>query len=304
MPIIVGSPRSGTTLLRFMLDSHPSLAIPPETGFLTIGQELLETAPDRDWFFRSVTTFPEGAPGWKDFGIDAQAFQARLAQIRTFCLTEGFRLFYRMYAERFGKSRWGDKTPLYGHHLQHIQQQIPEARFIHIIRDGRDASLSLRQCWFSPGNDMKVLADFWQNNIVKTREQATHVDHYMEVRYEDLLTDTEAVVRNICHFIELPFDDAMLRYAERTPARLDEHLGRFGADGSELVSQERRRLQQIKTTTPPDRSRAGVWKTDLTQWEIEAFEGVAGDLLSVLGYEVITAQAARQATAAVRSASS
>jgi len=85
MPIIVGAPRPGTTLLRFMLDTHPEMAIPPETGFLAL--------------------FPH---------------------------------FYQLYASRFAKPRWGDKTPSYCHHMQNIEEVLPEAHFIHIIRDGRD----------------------------------------------------------------------------------------------------------------------------------------------------------------------
>src|SRR5262249_51644891 len=109
MPFIVGSPRSGTTLLRFMLDSHPELAIPPETGFLLIGKELSGTGDDlREQFFQAITSYPPEAPGWADFHIPTEEFHARLGQLRPFTVADGFRLFYRMYAERFGKRRWGE----------------------------------------------------------------------------------------------------------------------------------------------------------------------------------------------------
>ena len=65
MPIIVGCPRSGTTLLRFMLDTHPKLAIPPETGFFGIAPQLQREGNElRDEFFESIINFPSGIPSW------------------------------------------------------------------------------------------------------------------------------------------------------------------------------------------------------------------------------------------------
>lgn len=71
MPVIVGAPRSGTTLLRLMLYAHPGLAVPPETGFLALcgrGLESSETSPER--FVDTTSDFPPDAPTWPDFGID------------------------------------------------------------------------------------------------------------------------------------------------------------------------------------------------------------------------------------------
>src|SRR5437773_11128912 len=170
MPIIVGSPRSGTTLLRFMLDSHPELAIPPETGFL-------KRRPKRWWsrkslreiFFRAVINYPSPVPVWPDFEIPEEAFWEALTEITPFTIAEGYRAFYRLYAARFGKSRWGDKTPLYCLDLNAIRRVLPEARFIHIIRDGRDAALSLRRMWFSPGWEIETQAAYWRTCALAAR---------------------------------------------------------------------------------------------------------------------------------------
>lgn len=72
-------------------------------------------------------------------------------------LAEGVRLFYRLYARRHGKARWGDKTLLYRLHLTEIEKILPEAHFIHSIRDGRDVALSLREVWFAPSQDISAL---------------------------------------------------------------------------------------------------------------------------------------------------
>src|SRR5687767_5630613 len=97
MPIIVGAPRSGTTLLRFMLDAHPEIAIPPETGFLIVGPTLKGKGDKlRQRFFHAVTNYPESSPAWPDFEISAEEFRSALEEIVPFDISEGFRAFYRL----------------------------------------------------------------------------------------------------------------------------------------------------------------------------------------------------------------
>src|SRR5258708_13374116 len=135
MPIIVGAPRSGTTLLRLMLDSHPALAIPPETGFLKLAANLKgRDRKLRERFVRALMTYPVEAPCWPDFEISEEALRTALTTITPFSIADGYRAFYRLYAGRFGKSRWGDKTPLYCMDLPTIRKALPDTRFVHIIR--------------------------------------------------------------------------------------------------------------------------------------------------------------------------
>lgn len=296
MPIVVGSPRSGTTMLRLMLDAHPELAVPPETGFLILGKDLAGTGRElRERFFQTVTGFPAEAPGWGDFHIPADRFHARLQEIDPFTAAEGFRLFYRMYAERFGKARWGDKTPNYCRHLTNIGRLLPEARFVHLVRDGRDAAVSLRQRWFSPGHDIAVQAHHWRDNVLKARRQGAACRHYLEVRYEDLVCETEAVLRRICSFAELEFHPDLLRFHERAPARVAEHQGRYRGDGSAVVTRVERLRQQASSHLPPDPRRIGAWRQALTGEEVRCFEEIAGDLLRVFGYAVGAVQTNGQA---------
>jgi len=63
---------------------------------------------------------------------------SELQKITPFHVDAAIRCFYRLYAAQLGKERWGDKTPSYGRHMRAIEQVLPEACFIHIIRDGRD----------------------------------------------------------------------------------------------------------------------------------------------------------------------
>lgn len=286
MPIIVGSPRSGTTLLRFMLDAHPDIAIPPETGFLTFAPKLRGSGDKlRENFFRAIVNHPEPVPCWPDFEVPEESFRAALAEINPFTIPDGYRAFYRLYAARFGKSRWGDKTPLYCLGLDAIRRILPEARFIHIIRDGRDAALSLRKMWFSPGWEIETQAAYWRKCILAARRAGRGRPDYLEVRYEDLILHTRATLQQICDHSNLSFDDAMLDYHTRTPERLKEHKGRTRADGTPLLTQEQRLLQQARTTKPPDPACVFAWKSVMSVDERQRFQRVAGDLLKDLGYE-------------------
>ena len=114
MPVVVGVGRSGTTLLRLMLDAHPDLCLPGETGFLLPVFDAVRHGEQVDAarFADLVTSFQT----WPDLGTDADTFTAALQRLDPFSVTAGTREFYRLYAAARGKSRWGDKTPVYGQH--------------------------------------------------------------------------------------------------------------------------------------------------------------------------------------------
>src|SRR6266436_558019 len=286
MPIIVGAPRSGTTLLRLMLDTHPELAIPPETGFLKLAIELKGRDHKlRERFIRALTRYPTEAPCWPDFEIPEAVFRTALTAISPFSIADGYRAFYRLYAGRFGKSRWGDKTPLYCMDLPTIREVLPEARFVHIIRDGRAVALSLKRMWFSPSDKIGDLARYWRHCVLEARRAGAGRPDYLEIRYEDLILNADTTLRQICDFIDLEYDEAMLQYYVRAPFRLREHKGRTLSDGTSLVTQEARIGQQQRTTEPLDPTQVFAWKSVISPTEKKEFEAVAGDLLADLGYE-------------------
>jgi len=269
-----------------MLDSHPALAIPPETGFLNLATELRGRDRNlRERFVRALTNYPTEVPCWPDFEIPEEAFRSALNAISPFSIADGYRTFYRLYAGRFGKPRWGDKTPLYCMNLPTIRKILPEARFVHIIRDGRAASLSLRRMWFSPSEKIADLASYWRNCVLEARRGGGGSPDYLEVRYEDLILNAEGTLRRICNFIDLEYDEVMLQYYIRAPVRLKEHKGRTFSDGTSLVTQEQRIRQQQRTTEPPDPTQVFGWMTSISARERKEFEAVAGDLLAALGYE-------------------
>ena len=301
MPIVVGVGRSGTTLLRLMLDAHPELAMTHETGFIPLMHTLrsplhrgfysrLRTAAQghgwsnslREEFLQLVTS----QPNWADFHIPREQLRESLTQLEPFNVTDGLRVFFRLYAARFGKPRWGDKTPNYCLHLATIEQILPETRFIHIIRDGRDASLSVRGLHFAPGRDMETLASHWVRTINAARLQARRCSHYLEVRYEDIVLDTTTVLRKVCAFAELDYDARMEQYYQSAPLRIDELEPTRDRRGNVLVTRETRQQTNRLTTQPPQPARIARWKSDMTQDERATFNRIGGALLKDLGYEV------------------
>jgi hypothetical protein len=282
VPFVVGLGRSGTTILRLMLDAHPEVAVPPETGFIPRVAGL-EGARLRNRFFRVMTR----QPAWPDYGIPAEHFREALRKIGGFfTVADGVRCFYETYAARRGKVRYGDKTPPYRAHMPLIDSLLPEARFVHLIRDGRDVALSRRGLWFESGESVSDVARAWRNEVGSARTQGRAVRHYLEVRYEDLVAKPAAELGRICEFVELPYDPAMLRYHKNAASRLGEIGGRVARGGTVRSTREQRLAALESTTRPPDASLAGRWKRDMPEEDRREFERVAGDLLRELGYEV------------------
>jgi Sulfotransferase family len=280
-PFIVGVPRSGTTLLRLMLDAHPELSIPPEMGFMPAVADLRGRGDSlRRAFFEAVTAMPS----WDDAHVPREVFERALGGVEPFTVGEGVRVFYRLYAARFGKARWGDKTPAYCLHMDRIERLLPEARFVHIIRDGRDVALSVRGLWFSPGDRVEDAALRWRDWILTARRLGKRRRHYTEVRYEELIADAPSVLRKVCDFVGLEYDARMERYYESSPARLDEVQTMYRADGSPLITKEERLYNQRFTTRPPERSRVFRWRSEMDAESRARFAAVAGDLLEELGY--------------------
>jgi hypothetical protein len=263
-----------------MIDAHPAVAVPPETGFLTA---LADLDPATD-IARAAWETMTGFHTWPDFHIEPAALRARLDRDGS-TPADAARAFYRLYAERFGKDRFGDKTPAYGNAMDRIASLLPEARFVHIIRDGRDVTLSVRRLWFRPGDSVEACAADWSARLARARALGSQVPHYLEIRYERLVTFPEETLESICRFLELRFDPLMLTYHTRAPARLNEHEARHDADGRLVVAKAQRLDNQRYVTEPPRLDRIGRWKKEMNESEVLRFDAVAGEWLDRLGYD-------------------
>ncbi len=285
-PFVVGATRSGTTLLRLMLDAHPEIAIPSETHFIP---ELVSAREKHGATREQMLELLTSHRRWGDFTIEPEELAERWAAIEPLTGADAVRAFYALYADKQGKhgARWGDKTPGYVKSMREIQTYLPEARFIHLIRDGRDVALSvLKQTW-GP-QSIEAAAEKWRSRVNRGRSQAPYLGYYMEVKFEDLVLHTERELRRICEFIDLPFDERMLGYHETAEQRLQEKARELPRAHGEAVSAEKRLLSHAKTFEPPNPAMIGTWKERMSPADRGAYEALAGDLLGDLGYETAT----------------
>jgi sulfotransferase family protein len=267
-----------------MLDAHPDLTIPPETHFIHHAAKACANAPNpRKAFLDTVMSHRK----WGDHGIEGGLLAQRITALQPFDLSEALRAFYELYAKRFGKPRWGDKTPPYVHRMTLIQDLLPEAGFIHVIRDGRDVALSTKDLWFGP-NSVEEAAQRWRSLIEKARRQSKQLSHYLEIRYEDLVSDTEPTLRRICDFVDLSWNPSMLTYHETADERMSELYRDITAPKGEqrVVRGEERKAIHSLTSKPPQRDRIGRWRQEMTTTDRERFEEIAGETLRELGYDV------------------
>ncbi|WP_078121297.1 sulfotransferase family protein [Thiosocius teredinicola] len=257
---IVGLSRSGTKLIRDLLNRHPHIAIPvAETHFLPhlferiIGDDVVPTSPKLRQFeeLLSGSTFLRrlqqrgSVPDWQQL---KQAF-GRPTWL------EVIEQVLRLYAGSADDARviWGDKTPRYLAHMRLLKHRFPQARFLHIVRDPRDRALSVRQAW---GGNLYLSADDWRQSLMQAARDAQALgSDYKTIRYEDLLTYPEQTMRSVCKFLDIDFSPDTL-VLDRPVENLGDpddvtrkqstivasNVGRFH---DRLNTRQRRRIEQI-----------------------------------------------------------
>jgi hypothetical protein len=261
--VVLGVSRSGTTLLKAMLDAHSQLAIPSESYFLPQLWDRHGAQPERDAFVEDLGRLERV----REWGVDPEDVRALLPERPTFA--EAIQSIYRLYAEARGKPRFGEKTPLYMQHLDVLERAFPDARYVHIVRDGRDAALSMLAMTRKPRFNLsrpRGVGDFacaWRREV-RDAQRFGRTHPYLELRYEDLVEQPESHLREVCAFLGLEYEPGMLEYHRREdPSLYADHP----------------RLAQ-----PPVRD-ARSWRKEMRPADAELFEAIAGDLLAELGYE-------------------
>jgi len=264
--LILGVRRSGTTLLRVMLDRHSELAVPDESYFVPQLADRHLRRVDPDAFvddLRRLNTLAE-------WDVPLNKVRARLSPAMP--IGAAIATVYAVYAEEQGKRRWGDKTPMYMQNLRLLEKLFPDALFVHLIRDGRDAALSflelpaglVTKTWMHPRTPAEFACQ-WRTEVAAARRLGQRIgSRYLEVRYEELVGDVEGVLRRICDFAWLGYEPAMADYAGNVDVSAKPH---------------QQRLREPPTKGVRD------WHKQMSRADVAAFEHVAGDLLRKLGYE-------------------
>lgn len=267
---ILGAQRSGTTLLRLILNAHSKLAIPEEGTFwiplLRRWRGHLER-PLRGRELDSCLEYVERNHQFKLWGIDPGDYYRRLREAGRCTLGELMAGTYRVYAEAHGKTFWGEKSSVFFRMIPVLAELFPEARFIHIVRDGRDVFTSWRKMDPTKANP-SVAAIEWVYKIKKARKDLRRMDDSRgyEVRYEALVSEPEPTVRSVCAFLELDFEPEMLDFWKSS----DQYIG---AHHSDLIF------------NPVSTKSVGKWRKALSRREIRHFDAIAGGELARHGYE-------------------
>ena len=264
--IVLGVWRSGTALLKEILDHHSRIAIPGESYFLPALWVRYRAKPDIGSLLEDIDCVPQV----REWGVRSRDLRSCLPDRPMF--PDVVRALYERYAHSRGKPRFGDRTPHYMHQLELLEHAFSRPRYVHIVRDGRDAALSFaamranpRPRWIWP----RGIADFacrWRHEVEAARELGAVVgpQRYLELRYEDLIARPEAVVRDVCAFLDLTFEAAMLDYYRDRDLAIDPNHARL-----------------VEPVSPGLRN----WREQMSLSDVRRFETIAGPLLGDLGYE-------------------
>lgn len=264
--LVLGVSRSGTTLLKEMLDAHSQIAIPTESYFVPQLWDRHSREFDPDAFVEDVGRLARV----EEWGVTPDDVRRRLPENAT--AADGIRAIYRSYADARGKARYGDKTPSYMQSLDLLERVFPDAQYVHLVRDGRDAGLSFLAMRRKPRLNLarpRGIASFasqWKLEVEGARELGTRLgpERYHELRYESLVREPEAELRRVASFLGLDFEPGMLAYhADVDISHLQDHP---------LLA---------KPPTPDTRR----WREQLSPADTQVFEAIAGETLSALDYE-------------------
>ncbi len=244
---VVGAMRSGTTLLRLVLDSHERLALADESGFLRAVAATLDIPDQLD-----------GQSWYRRFGVSDEEMHARL---RTF-----YDDLFSSWARSQGAVRWGDKTPFHTAHLPLIPQVFPDAVIVGIVRHpGAVVASQIRR-----GKDFSTAVRNWRGQnlrLLRAAQAEATASRLAVLRYEDLVTAPEPVLRELLAFLGEPWSPAVLHHHE------------VQADRGRLAEGGTRRQDAID---PDRRSR---WRDELSGAQQRQLAVATAGLRQVFAYD-------------------
>jgi hypothetical protein len=254
---IVGCPRSGTTLVRVILDSHPNICCGPETGLI-----------------KNLKTFNESIQGYwsmlEPYGIDKKIANQRLGEL--------FRLFPDNYTKMKNKQRWAEKTPENIFYVDFINELFPNCQFINVIRDGRDVVCSHKDRWGSKTIFSAIKKWNRAIDLTYTYRAKFSKDKYMEVRYEELVSYPEKETKRMMEFLGEIWIPDLLEYHNK------QHDFWFKIDAGKVDLKMERHPQRHAPIQPIFSSSIGKWKKNLNVIEKPVVKLLILENLKRLGY--------------------
>lgn len=282
---ILGNPRSGTSLLRLILNSHSALSVPPECGFL-----LWLYSKYKDWNLNCLENdtlffFIDDLIASKKFetwNIEKKQILELIIESKPSNYEQLAHCVYLVYAKSTQKVPmfFGDKNNYYIHYLADLDRVYENKIIIHIVRDGRDVVTSYRgikklseSLKYLPQltTDIEEIAKEWNDNNLNIYQHYQLNKNYIIIKYEDLLIDTISVLQKILNKFDLEFEKQMLSY--------------YTDNKQNSVEPKETLAWKLKTLEPIDKSNIGKYKSELTEVEVDNFNLIANEALKIFGYD-------------------
>jgi len=265
---IVGAQRTGTTLLRLILNSHSQIAIPEEARFLIpfLTKKNLQKPLSGKTLVNAIKYLSLNSQ-YQQWNYDSAPTLSMLAEQSKITTHDLINQLYSSFALHEGKALWADKS-LFFRHIDLLAELFTESKFIHLTRDGRDVFHSWRKMDKSKDNVASTALD-WNYKVYRIEKSFSKLpeDRKLTVRYEDLLDNPVETVKQICSFIGVKFEEQMMDYHKTSQFYIGKHH-------SDLI------FKSI------DSSNMYKWKKNLSNIEIRTFELLAGHNLKKYGYSI------------------
>lgn len=273
---ILGNPRSGTSLFRIILNSHPNIVIPPESGFT-------------QWWFKKYSNFNVQNLNNLDPFLDdllnskkIETYELKRSKLKEYIISqkpqdyqELCALVYLFYGSGKDVHIWGDKNNYYIHHIPLLLDLYPNSKQIHLMRDGRDVACSYLEVsknidpnsTYFPDfpSTIEEIANAWCRNVAKIMEGLSGTNH-LTITYEELITNFKPTLLKVTEYLECDWSDSLLTY--------------YNCNDEPTVTAKWKQ----KTFKPIDSRGIGRYKKELTKEQISVFNEIAGSLLQNLGY--------------------
>lgn len=285
---ILGNPRSGTSLFRLMLNSHSLINATPECGFLHWWYKKYA-----DWDLSCVNSNRldqylsdlESSKRIEDWKMDYTLLKEKIIQEKPENYAKLGELVYIFYGEQKGKSAKiiADKNNYYVNHYEDLNEIWPDAKYILVVRDGRDVACSylnietlVTNSPYKPklSTDIITIANEWSTNNQNIIDFSKSIpkSQFMAIRYEDFVTESDFFLTKVCSFLGLHFEPEMLNYFIKNAKEQDEPLSSLD--------------WKKKTLEKPDKENIGKYKTELDKQKIDEFNMVAKAILQKFNYEI------------------
>ncbi len=282
---VLGNPRSGTSLLRIMLDNHAKISIPPESGYIQWWSEKYGDWSHSDSLnedkVNSFITDLASSRKIETWKLNYGQLQSLIFEVQPNNYMELSQAVILQYAGQNDKRPlvMGDKNNYYLQHLDVIKKYFSKAKFLAIIRDGRDVACSYQGLKYlesdSPykpvlPSSIPLIAEEWNKNNKMILDYFSSLqDHqHLWIRYEDLVINTEETLGEVCDFLGLDFDSQMLEYYKTENEPL------------ETIAWKK------KTKKKPDANNIGKYKVELSERDIQKFEKESKSILTSFNYKL------------------